>query len=73
MHVHLIFEAMRAWQRHFRSLSRADRLRDDALDIPGYNSGKKTSRFPRQLNEGFDALFKRTKNLFWFRNLMAIC
>ena len=38
-----------------------------------YNSSKKTSHFPRQLNEDFEALFKRARNLFLFRNLMGEC
>ena len=33
--------------------------------IARYNSSKKKSHFPRQLNKDFEALFKRTRNLFW--------
>ena len=59
-------EAMGAQQRHFRSLSCLDRLRD-------ITRVKKTSHFPRQLDENFEALFKHERNLFWFKNLMAKC
>ena len=36
--------------------------------IARYNLSKKTSHFLRQLNEDFEALFKRARNLFWFGN-----
>ena len=41
--------------------------------ITRFKSSKKTSHFPHQLNEDFEALLKRARNLFGFRNLMVKC
>ena len=57
-------EALRVGSRHFRSLMLGS--------IAKYNWSKKTSHFPRQLNQDFEALFKRTRN-FFVRNLIAKC